>query len=146
MPFITVYDDDPETGPPRYITVEVFPMTGPAAPYCLLGPQHTQKVHPLDALRRIGGDADPTSRRRQSTAEARRRYVDRCRVPGRPCSACHTREAGPGRATCSVCRSTASRRATCACGRPLTARANESCWVCRARGAKRSGWVEAQAQ
>ena len=86
MPYITIFDDDPDTGPARFVTVESLHFTGPGA-RSLVG-EISQRVHPLSVMRSVmAGESGRTlaeikradrQRNRKGTQGALRVPVDRC--------------------------------------------------------------------
>lgn len=109
MPFVTMYDDDPDTGRPGYRTYEVLHVTGPGS-ISLVG-EMTQKVHPISYLRAQG----------QSEAAEGSGPRTPCCTPG-----CRNKASEHHR-DCSGCRS--KRLAKCACGRRRSYGA-ERCALC----------------
>lgn len=109
--WITIWDSDPDTGPPRYVTVESLHVTGRGS-ISLIGEAFAQKRHPLDSMRRQGfGDT--------SSPEAVQRSHAGPRTERKTCDCGNL--ATPGRDTCSTCRAARPKRPVCACGRMMSA-------------------------
>lgn len=96
MPYVQMFDEDPDEGPARMMVYEVLNVTGPGS-ISLVGDMR-QKLHPLDAVRRQMGGPDASAASGPT-----------CRTPG-----C-TNRSSERHTDCSTCRS--KRVAKCACGR-----------------------------
>lgn len=110
-----MWDDDPETGPRRYMHYEVVPLD---ALWALSADGFHQKQHPNDAARERRVEIDVSAEIQQGQRPLPRICVQGHSYRGRMCRACLP---------------------SCACGRKVSTAGETACWVCRE---PRTGFVE----
>lgn len=127
MSYITVYDDDPDSGLPGYRTYESLCFTGPGA-ISLVGTM-AQRRHPNDTAREHRADIGEAKDAQSATRSNRPKRLK--------CEHGHWHWG----TVCQKCLP----EVWCPCGRRVFSAGETQCWLCRERGHRRTGFVEAQA-